>query len=150
MDSFGSNIQDLFSQEEMFHFVDSPDLSPSELTDSPDCLAELDLLSNSAFSWDEIFGQAENHLSPTATGINEDFGPRQLLDDLTFEDIMDEPSIGSIPPEPESVPGVQQQQPVKEESESGSDSGVFDDLLQSMFGAEEGAEETPQSEDLLA
>ena len=148
MDSFGSNIQDLFAQEELLHFVDPPDPSQCELTDSPDCLVDLELLSNSTVSWEEIFRQVETHLSPAVVEINDET-PQQFQDDLTlaFEDITDEPSVGSssIPPETEPVLGVQQHQPVKDES----DSGVFDDLFKSMFGESEAADGKSQSDNLL-
>ena len=160
LDSFDSNIQDLFSQEEMLHFVDPPppppDLSLSEMTDlslpdvgpglySPDSLADLEILSNSAVNWDEIFRQTETHLGPPGTDLTEE-NPYQFLEDLLSEDITEEP-----PAAVHGVHGVQQEHqqvapPVKEEV----DSQVFDDLFKSMFQQEDGDDERSQSDNLLA
>ena len=166
MDSFGSSLQDLFSQEEVLQLVDppapAPDLGLCEMTDlsladsfpgvySPDSLAELEILSNSAVSWDEIFRQTETHLGP-GTEVNEG-NQDQFLEDLRIEDVLEEPLVTSIPPEPEPVLEVHQQQQqeellaVKEEGEA--DSKVFDDLFRSMFGQSAGEDEKAQSEDVL-
>ena len=116
MDSFGlgNGLQDLFSQEEILHFVDPqpPELSLCEMTDisvdvadscpgvySPDSLADLEILSNSAVSWDEIFRQTETHLGP-GNEANEG-NHHQFLEDLRIEDVLEEPLVASIPPEPE-------------------------------------------------
>ena len=76
MDIFGSPMQDLFNHDhdELLNFEDPPPPEQSE----PGPLAELEemeMLSNSAVSWDEIFRQAETHLSLSpSTAVNEVLG----------------------------------------------------------------------------